>query len=328
MKDFLKDQWPWIAFFLIQCVMIIGIAQLAAVITGTPLNKGTIVYLFVLPLFCLLVFLLFRYYKLRDFYSLGRQQADTMPDTAPTRLLHIMKTYHDQQMAWHTEEIEALNQQKQLEFHFMQQWVHQMKTPVSVLHLIIQKEKAHLPEELTHSVQEEIERLQQGLDLALYQSRLQKFDRDFHVQQVPLKSVVKKTIQEFKSGFIRNQVYPAIQIDDSFVVATDQKWLRFVLNQIVSNSIKYSRDTSETIYFTASKNGKQVALEIRDTGYGILGQDLQRVFDPFFTGMNGRRFRESTGMGLYLSKEICNALGHGLTIDSATDKGTAVTITF
>lgn len=332
MKDFLKDQLAFILFFYSQCIVIIGIAQLSAAIAQAPMSAGTIVYLFVLPTSCLIVFLLFRYYKFRDFYTslkhhVGPFEHMGFPD-APNHLLTNVKTYHDLQTKLYTEEIEQLEKQKQLEFHFMQQWVHQMKTPVSVLHLIMQKEKLNVPEAFRHSVQEEVERLQQGLDLALYQSRLQKFDRDFHVQKVALKTIVKEAIQEFKSSFIRNQVFPSLKINEAHIVATDLKWFLFVLNQIISNAIKYSKESSGKITFTAIAKVKTLVLEIRDTGHGIPSQDIQRVFDPFFTGLNGRTFRESTGMGLYLSKEICNALGHELIITSEKDRGTTVTIIF
>src|SRR5699024_8801402 len=332
MKDFLKDQLPFILFFYSQCTIIIGIAQLSTFITKAAMSTETIIYLFILPTFFLVAFLLYRYYKFREFYTTIRSNMGSTDDSwfpePANRLLDNIKLYHDKQTAHYTEEIDQLERQKQLEFHFMQQWVHQMKTPISVLHLIIQKEKLNLTEAFHHSVQEEIERLQRGLDLALYQSRLQKFDRDFHVQQISLKQVATEVIQEFKSSFIRNQVFPSLAIDESYVVATDPKWLKFVLSQIVSNAIKYSKESSENITFTAAANEKVLQLNIQDTGCGIPSQDIQRVFDPFFTGLNGRTFRESTGMGLYLSKEICDALGHNLIIHSEQDKGTTVTITF
>ncbi|OZU87787.1 sensor histidine kinase [Virgibacillus indicus] len=248
-----------------------------------------------------------------------------MPES-PNRLLENVTAQYEQQTNHFEEEIDQLERQKQLEFNFMQQWVHQMKTPVSVMHLTLQKEKDDLPEDFLHSMQEELERLQQGLDLALYQSRLQKFDRDFYVQQVSLNSLIKEVIKEFKSSFIRNNVFPKLDIDEEIIIATDPKWFRFVLTQIISNAIKYSKETSDTIYFEANEEYKLLTLRIRDTGHGIPAQDMSRVFDPFFTGINGRTFRESTGMGLYLSEEICKELGHDLKISSEKDVGTTVSI--
>lgn len=325
MRDFLKDSLPFILFFYSQCLLLIGIAQLAAVIAEATLGMDVIVYLIVLPTFCLIIFLLFRYYKMREFYTGFSQMSESLPES-PNRLLENVTAKYELQTKHYEDEIDQLKQQKQLEFNFMQQWVHQMKTPVSVMHLTLQKEKETLPEDFLHSMYEELERLQQGLDLALYQSRLQKFDRDFYVQQVSLNSLVKEVIKEFKSSFIRNNVFPKVAIDEKLTIATDPKWFRFVLTQLVSNAIKYSKKSSDTIYFEASEEYKLLTLKIRDTGYGIPTQDMSRLFDPFFTGINGRTFRESTGMGLYLSKEICGKLGHDLQISSEKDVGTTVSI--
>lgn len=330
MKGFLKDNLPFILFFYSQCILIISIAQLAALIAGFTLGLDILIYLFILPTSCLILFLLFRYYRLRDFYIGFKEDKDqftTFPEP-PNKLLENVKIHHDSQTNYYAERIEQLKQQKQLEFNFIQQWVHQMKTPVSVMHLTLQKDKLTLAEDFYYSMLEELERLQQGLDLVLYQSRLQKFDRDFHVEKINLKKVIKDVIQDFKSSFIRNQVFPSVSIDEQVTIATDSKWFRFVINQIISNAIKYSKESSEKIYFTVTEKSKVIQLEIRDTGHGIPSQDINRIFEPFFTGLNGRKFRESTGMGMYLSKEICDALGHEIEVSSKKDNGTTVTITF
>ena len=325
MKQFLKDEIPLILFFYSQCVLIIGVAQIASMIADNPLGADIIIYLFVLPTSCLIIFLSFRYYKFRAFYT--SNQSGVFPDP-PNQMLENIKSQRDQETSDYAAEIEQLKQQKQLEFNFIQQWVHQMKTPVSVMHLTLQKDKLAVSEAFYHSMQEELEQLQQGLDLALYQSRLQKFDRDFHVDKMNLKDMVKEVISDFKSSFIRNQVFPSVSMDEHIIVATDSKWLRFVLNQIISNAIKYSKEDSDKIYFAVLENPGKVQLVIRDTGHGIPSQDVHRIFDPFFTGINGRSFRESTGMGLHLSKQICDALGHDLNVTSQRDIGTTVTIEF
>ncbi|WP_296360981.1 sensor histidine kinase [Virgibacillus sp.] len=331
MKDFLKDSIPTILFFYTQLIVFILIVQLFYGIKAVPMDWDLIIYLFILLTFGLLLFLAYRYYRLRDYYVTihhDKDNATWLPDP-PTQLLLNIKQQHDAQTNRYAEEIEQLKEQKQMEFHFIQQWVHQMKTPVSVMHLTLQKEKLQLSQNFLHSMHEELERMQQGLDLALYQSRLQKFDRDFQVQQIVLRDLVKDIIQEFKSSFIRNQVYPELTIEEKYVVTTDSKWLRFVISQAVSNAIKYSKDEVAKIYFcTSLSDDHKLVLQITDTGYGIPREDINRVFDPFFTGKNGRKFRESTGMGLFLSKQICTELGHELTITSEEGKGTTVSIHF
>ncbi|WP_042224972.1 sensor histidine kinase [Oceanobacillus manasiensis] len=329
MKHFLKDSIPFTLFFLSQCLLIIGIVQLYLYIIGTTLRWDVAIYLLILPLICLLLFLCFRFFKFKAYYTiLSKDDAVNEMPSPPNNLLSIVKRQHEMQTNQYVSEVEQLKHQKEMEFHFIQQWIHQMKTPVSVMHLTMQKEKYNLPEDFHQSMQEELERLQQGLDLALYQSRLQKFDRDFHVERVSLKEIVRDVIKDFKSSFIRNQVFPDLTIDESIIVTTDKKWFRFVISQILTNAIKYSKDDSDKIHFTSDVSFGKTVLKISDTGYGIPPQDISRVFDPFFTGLNGREHRESTGMGLYLSKEICNALDHDLSITSKVDQETTVTITF
>lgn len=325
MRDFFKDQLSFILFFYSQCALIIGVAQISAMTVNASLGPDTIIYLFVLTTCCLIGFLLYRYYKFQAFYT--KKQSNVFQDP-PNRLLEKIKAQREQETNDYAAEVEQLKQQQQLEFNFIQQWVHQMKTPVSVMHLTLQKDKLLISEAFYRSMLEELERLQQGLDLALYQSRLQKFDRDFFVEKLDLKEMVKEVISDLKSSFIRSQVFPSLDIESNTIVATDSKWFRFVLTQIISNAIKYSKETSDKIYFTVKVKSGTIRLDIRDTGHGIPTQDIHRIFDPFFTGLNGRKLRESTGMGLYLSKEICDHLGHDLHVTSQKDIGTTVTITF
>ncbi|ASK61047.1 sensor histidine kinase [Virgibacillus phasianinus] len=329
MKKFILDQLGNILFFYSQWVLMIIIVQIASRFSGTTLSAGILFYLFLLPTCFYLVFLVFKYFKQRDFYKLENVASPHVGLPEPSNhLLQILRDQHDKQDSEYQEKIEQLEQHKQLEIDFIQQWVHQMKTPVSVLHLTIQKEKMNLPESFADSLYEEIEHLQQGLDLALYQSRLQKFDRDFHVDRISLRSLVNESIQEFKTSFIRTHVFPEQFIDESIDVATDAKWFRFVLHQIITNAIKYSKGHSEKISFRSKTDSQTTTLQIEDYGHGIPKQDISRIFDPFFTGMNGRKFRESTGMGLYLSKEICKELGHEISVESEQNAGTTVSITF
>ncbi|MFC4556837.1 sensor histidine kinase [Virgibacillus kekensis] len=325
MKDFLSDSRPFIMFYFSQIILMVIISQLVLLNTGGTVSVEVISYMLLLASSFLVIFLTYRYLKFRDFYV--KRQNTYFPEP-PNRMLANVQQLLENDHQQYQQEINALQTEKELEFNFIQQWVHQMKTPVSVMDLTLQKERMNLPENVFHSMQEEIEKLEQGLDQALYLSRLQKFDRDFHVQRLSLKQLVRESIQDFKSSFIRNSIFPEVTIEENCEVATDPKWIRFVINQLISNAIKYSNPNSEKIYFTGEQQEKSVTLTIRDTGCGIPFQDLSRVFDPFFTGLNGRKFRESTGMGLYLAHQICERLDYNITVQSAANKGTEVTLRF
>ncbi|HDX9541821.1 TPA: sensor histidine kinase, partial [Bacillus thuringiensis] len=207
---------------------------------------------------------------------------------------------------------------------FMNQWIHQMKTPLSVIELITQDEV----DPRFESINEETDRLKKGLEMALYVARLEAFTQDFYVERVQLHKIVNDSVHEHKRFFIRNFVYPELKVEKDITVESDAKWLQFLIGQILSNAIKYSSGSREKIKVKACKEGNTVILEIADNGVGIPKQDLPRVFKPFFTGENGRDFKESTGMGLYLVYEITKQLGHSVEIHSEVGKGTVVRIKF
>ncbi|MMZ59804.1 Sensor histidine kinase GraS [compost metagenome] len=170
--------------------------------------------------------------------------------------------------------------------------------------------------------------MRKGLEMVLYVARLGVFEHDFRVERIQLHEVVHNVIHENKKLFIRNQVYPEISIDPALTVESDAKWLRFILNQLLSNAIKYSAGSRENVTVNAYPKNRAVILEVKDRGIGIPKADLSRVFRPFYTGENGRRFKESTGMGLYLIHEVCEKLNHKIELESEINKGTIARIIF
>lgn len=332
MRKFLKDIIPITLFFYSQVLLLILTAQLASLNHQHSLGVGTIFYMLFAPTFFYIIFIILRYIKLRVYYQLSPDtnhldQSALLP-SAPTLLIGQLKDLYEQQYHHYQTELENLRLKQQQHIDFIQQWVHQMKTPISVMHLSLQKEAEQLPYDFYRDMEEEREKLQRGLELALYHARIDKFNRDFHIKKVNLKLLVLETIQDFKIAFIRNQVYPEVIIDEQLQIDTDPKWFQFVLGQITSNAIKYAKGSKEKIKYKVHKENQLIHLFIKDEGIGIQAKDITRVFDPFFTGENGRKFQESTGMGLYLSKQICDAIGHNIKIDSQPQNGTTITITF
>ncbi|QDP39421.1 sensor histidine kinase [Radiobacillus deserti] len=330
MKGYLKDQLSFILFYYSQVLLIILVAQLYAMNVNQPMNGGTLLYLLILPSCFLIVYLLIRYRTFRTYYTedIERNKEHAWLPEPPNELLRRLKNHYEKQYESYQTELEQHDVRKNRELTFIQQWVHQMKTPISVMNLTLQKDRASLPNATLESMSEELDKLERGLELVLYQSRLQQFDRDFHVEKYVLRDLVTEHIQEFKSSFIRNHTYPDVHIPEHLVVYTDQKWISFVLNQITANAIKYASHSNTKIRYEAQQDGSELYLSIIDEGVGIPKQDLPRIFDPFFTGQNGRTFRESTGMGLFLAKEVCDALGHLIQVTSEVEKGTRVMLTF
>lgn len=211
------------------------------------------------------------------------------------------------------------SQLRQLEF--MNQWVHQMKTPISVMNLLLQEEQLD-----RKSLSEEVTRIQEGLDSVLVHARLETFERDMTIEQVNLKQIVQQTVNEHKSLLIRNGVFPVVDIDEHYVVATDAKWFKVIIGQFITNAVKYTFESGKKIYLEAREIEQGISFSVRDEGIGIPPSDLHRITQAFYTGENGRLTGESTGMGLYIVAEVCEHLGHGLDITSEVGVGTTMTV--
>jgi len=230
-------------------------------------------------------------------------------------------------------EINNIKGESENKTRFLSQWIHNLKTPVSVIDLIIQKctEEKIDPFNSIESIKEENNKLYNSLEQVLNIIRLENFEKDYETNTVELISTLKKIINSRKNQFIYNNVFPRLNCDqEEIYVISDGKWNEVMIEQIVSNAIKYSgkEQESKNIYFSISKDKNHTMLSIKDEGAGIPQWDIKRVFEPFFTGENGRKFRDSTGIGLYICEQIAKKLGQDIKIKSEVGQGTEVTITY
>lgn len=194
-------------------------------------------------------------------------------------------------------------------------WVHQIKTPISALRLLIQSgaRSAELQNEIFH--------IEQYVEMALNYQRLFCGSSDLVITRRSLDSAVRTSIRKYSKQFIMKRLKLEYEPGD-ITVLTDEKWLCFVIEQVLSNSLKYT-SAGEIKICTVGRT-----LMISDTGIGIAAEDLPRIFDCGYTGYNGREEKRSSGIGLYLCSEVCRRLGHGISITSEVGKGTCVSITF
>ncbi|MFJ3389233.1 MULTISPECIES: sensor histidine kinase [unclassified Lysinibacillus] len=322
-KLFLRDY----ASFIVFQIILVGFIMVLYWLDGFR-NVDTAIYSFCISLVLLASFLLIRY-LMRQRYLLKisllpKTMEDVLQKNAKTPEAIQVEKYMHELYRQYKHELQTLYAGQKRHDQFINQWVHQMKTPISVIELLLQDERP-LDKK---NVQEEIDRLRRGLDMVLVNARLENFEEDMQVEQVALKTIVTATVNENKRLFITKRVFPEIHIEDDIIVASDSKWLRFILGQFVTNAVKYTFESNKKIVISAIKKDDYVQLAIRDEGIGIPASDLSRVTKAFFTGENGRKTGESTGMGLYLAKEICEKLGHELHITSEVGKGTIVTVTF
>jgi signal transduction histidine kinase len=211
---------------------------------------------------------------------------------------------------------------------------HDMKIPISVIHLLVDTKDDLLNTDSVqffNKIKVENNKLLDKLSQLLLFLRLGQFDKDYLIEQVDLITEVRNAINSKKEYFILNQIYPRLNSSqDSVPVLTDKKWNGMLLDQIISNAIKYSalKGQENYILFDITPKASYVELTITDYGIGIPDYDMERIFEPFFTGENGRKTQNSSGIGLYLCKIISEKLGHSLTVTSVKDEKTTVRLQY
>lgn len=212
------------------------------------------------------------------------------------------------------------------------QWIHNMKVSISIIDLASRKGRDLLDEtklDFLEDIIEENNKLKVNLEESLNILRMDDFSRDYIPETVGLNKVVSDVINSKKKDFIYRGVFPKVRIESDIEVYTDYKWCSYIIDQILSNSIKYSpANQNKSITIEANDETKKIFLIIKDEGIGIPEEDLPRVFQPFFTGQNGRTHSSASGIGLYMVKYISEKLGHELKISSEVGKGTILTISF
>ncbi|AKA68151.1 sensor histidine kinase [Clostridium scatologenes] len=239
----------------------------------------------------------------------------------------------------YTNKISSIYAQNTKNKYFLSQWIHNIKTPVSIIDLIIQKatKDANFNSnelnilKLFFDIKQENNKVRNGLEQVLNISRLSDFSKDYSPETLNLVSLLREVINSKKSNFIYNNIFPKIDFKyEKALIITDKKWNKFILEQIISNAIKYSAINKEKkyIYFNIYINHKETKLIIRDEGIGIPSYDIKRIFEPFFTGENGRKVNDATGIGLYICKLISQKLNHTILVESEFNKGTTVSIIY
>ena len=207
---------------------------------------------------------------------------------------------------------------------YIELWIHEIKIPIATSKMVIENNK----NAITKSIDEELDKVENYIEQALFYARSNTVEKDYYIRKVVLKEIVNESIKKNKSSLIQEKI--SIDIHDLDVeVNTDNKWIVFILNQIIQNSIKYRKKENSVIEIYANQGKENVILYIKDNGIGIKQGEITRVFEKGFTGTNGRLSnKKSTGIGLYLCKKLCNKLGIGIELNSVQNEGTEVKLVF
>lgn len=208
---------------------------------------------------------------------------------------------------------------------YIELWIHEIKIPIAASKMIVENNK----NEVTKSIDEELDKVENYIEQALYYARSNTVEKDYYVKKVNLKDIVNESIKKNKNVLIHEKI--SVNVHDlKLEVNTDNKWVVFILNQIIQNSIKYKKQDRNLEIEIYAKQGKEnVILYIKDNGIGIKKGEITRAFEKGFTGTNGRLIgKKSTGIGLYLCKNLCNKLGIAIELNSVENEGTEIRLVF
>ncbi|MCI8361644.1 MAG: HAMP domain-containing histidine kinase [Clostridia bacterium] len=208
---------------------------------------------------------------------------------------------------------------------YIELWIHEIKMPIATSKMVIENNK----NEVTKSIDEELEKIENYIEQALFYARSSTVEKDYYIKKTSLQDIVNESIKKNKNILIAQKISLNIHnIEEE--VNTDSKWIVFILNQIIQNSVKYMKSEELSQIEIYAKQAKEnVILYIKDNGIGIKKGEITRVFEKGFTGTNGREAnKKSTGIGLYLCKKLCDKLGISIELNSVQNEGTEVRLVF
>lgn len=318
LKMFLKDHL-WI--LLLYTAAPVGLILLGNALSGKS-AAGMAYYLF-LSGFIAIVYLGYRLYVTWEMYEIFCNGGADITDYLLKKPRCSLESHYQKAMlevnGLHLSQLAMLENRRNENKTLIYRWVHQVKTPLSVIRLVTEERSA---DPNFRKIANASGQIQYDLNQILNLYKLDSVESDFHTERVSLAELTRDCINSMRSLFIGRNVYPKLSIDGSIQVITDYKWMKFVLYQLLTNAVKYSDDGAK-VSISAKRCENGVALEVRDSGCGIEQCDIDRIFDLFFTGQNGRMRGESSGLGLYMVKKVLDYLGHSISVESTVNEGTA-----
>lgn len=314
---YIKGRFRTIALIFLLCAVLVLVGWLGG------MSRGAILYCLGLcaALCCMaLVSGVRRFYIRHRQLQLVKEQALVSLENLPLPDDLIEEDYQELLAVLRADSMER---QSDTDLHYSEMldyftlWAHQIKTPISAMRLVMQAE----PEQYSEELGQELFKIEQYVEMVLSYLRLDSDYTDFVLRRCAVDGMIKQSVRKYAKQFIRKKISLVYEGTDVTVV-TDEKWMCFVLDQLLSNALKYTASGHIAIAVTSE------AIVVEDTGIGIAPEDLPRVFEKGYTGYNGRTDKKSTGIGLYLCKRILTKLGHEISIASEPGKGTRVTVGF
>ncbi|MDP4090651.1 MAG: sensor histidine kinase [Bacillota bacterium] len=329
--DFMADSTGFIAVYFINTAVLLLFFYLFY-------EKAELLYPFALSLFIFSISMVLRWLKYVAFnQDIGMTAENIKYKVSCTsreqkRVVNAVEKLHSA----YGNELSNIKINNRKQRRMISQFIHSLKAPVTVIDMAVSDileadDMADAGDSSASTVRKESEKMLSILDNLLNLVRLEEFEIDYAAEPVNLQDSLTNIINEMKMNFIYGKVIPKVQCNYAEpVVYTDEKWNKIMLQQFISNAIKYSLAEEElkTVFFIIEKVDENIMLTIKDEGIGIPEYDLDRVTEAFFTGDNGRKVKSSSGIGLYISKEISEKLNHPIDIISKQGDGTEIKITY
>lgn len=327
---FLRDQMKWGFLFIFCYGLTIFLWWLSP---HTSISWATILYLFLLESIILIAFLFWLYTSQTRWWEKVKRRDEEQTffneplDGAITEEQKFYQTSLNHQLEHFQQSLNEIMTQQQEQKDFIDSWVHEIKIPVASLKLLKDLLEDDLPDSYFYQLEDNLHKIEQYVEQVLYYSRLDTFSKDYLLQETSLTKIIQTAAKNWAPYLIQNHLTFQVTGED-YEVLTDSKWLLFILNQLISNAIKYTPNNGK-IEIKLSKTTTGICLSICDTGIGIPIEEQSRIFDKGFTGKNGRNaMQHSTGLGLYLAKSLAQKLDHKLSVESEEGNGTTIHIYF
>lgn len=321
LKDFLNENKIYLFLFFL---IFIFTNTMFFIATGFLLKKSDIIYFNII--LALLIFVsLYIDYKIKRYKNIKFQE-ELLSDNFETNdfepyLKKSLKTWLNKNQINTSNKIEKLMKASEDLDEYIGKWAHEIKIPISIINLIIERSEES---EDKIKLKNEIDRVEAYVEQVIYAGKLSVSQENIYIKELFLEKIINDVIRKNKNLFIEKKIGIDIKIKESPVIS-DEKWLFFIINQIINNSLKYSKEKGKIkIYMENEENS--IKLFIRDGGIGIGIDEIKRVFDKGFSGKNTKI--KSTGMGLYFCKKMCDKLNHRINISSIENEFTEISIEF
>lgn len=324
LSEYIKDK---INYILALAIYLIIISTYLKAINLTYLT--IFIVIFITFTFFILAFLL-SYYKTSKYFRNIEKTMDKLPEKYLITEI-LQKPRSAEKLAYYRilkranksmlENVTDIKEKQKDYKEYIESWVHEIKIPITSAKLLCENNKS----DITNKIDEDIEEVNNYVEQALFYARMDQVSNDFMIREISLNEVIKNVLARNKKIMIQNNMKVELK-DVNIKCYTDEKWLEFILNQIITNSIKYRNDNNAVIKITGIQNKENIILKIKDNGIGIKKSEIDRIFDKGFTGTNGRNQTKSTGIGLYLCKRLCEGIGMEIDANSKENEYTEIVI--